>query len=230
MFDFDLNDVEALEDVSLTDASEYQDQTDPAPLNPGNWALRVVEGGRAKDKDGNNIDDEGFPVIVLNQLEIVEPEEFKGRQIYPFAKYSFKPIAAGKRAGAVPAVDLLRAFDDSLTFANRQELAVLLAEQIAGGNTFRGSTNWEAKDSDYIREQLDAAGGFDDMDEDARRELFKVAIIRGQKKFPKVNGSFVPEIVGPSGDKIQARVKLTRLYPSSKDNVKLGEFGKKQAK
>lgn len=229
-FDFDLSEVNDFEDIKLEDASEYQDQTGPAPLAPGNWRFRVVAGGRAKNNDGEPLDDGQFPQVQLTKLEVVEPEEFKGLEVFPYQKFSLKPIQGGSRKGAVPAVDLLRSFDDTLTFSSGKELLQLLGEQFENGKTFVAGTNWEAKDSDAIKEFIDENGGdLDDVDQDEKRAFFKKAIIRGQKKFPKNNGYYVPEIEGPSGATLQARVKITRLYPSSKDVKKMGPAKKATA-
>jgi hypothetical protein len=222
-FDFDVASVGEFEDVKLEDASKYQDQTDSAPLQPGNYRLRVDEAGERKDSDGEPIKDNGYPVISVNKLTIIEPEELAGREIFPFQNYSLRPVQSGNRKGSIPAVDLLRGFDDTLTFASAQELVSLLAEQITNGNTLVARTSWIAKDSEAIKEAIEAAGGdLNDMDEDERKELFKTTIFRGQKRFPKVNGFFVPEVIGPSGDTLTARVNLQRIFPSSKEVKKMG--------
>lgn len=229
-FDIDLTDVGEFEDVQLADANEYNDQTGPAPIAPGNYRFRVETAGRKKNNDGEPIDDHGYPQIQLTKLVVVEPEEFAGREVFPFQAYSLKPAEFGQRKGTVPAVDLLRGFDDTLTFASGKEVLQLLSEQFAGGKTFVAGTNWEAKDSDAIKEFIDENGGdLDDVDQDTKRAFFKTAIIRGQKKFPKVNGFYVPELEGPSGATLQARVKLTRIYPSSKEVKKMGPAKKATA-
>lgn len=229
-FDFQQDDVEDLQDVELSDASDYQDQTDPAPLEPGNYRFQVVDAKQTTNQDGEPILDNGYPQLSLDRLIITEPEEFKGREIYPFQKYSTRPIQGGKRKGAVPAVDLLRGFDDQLTFKGTRELLTLIAEKATNGGSFVASTNWLAKDGEYIKEQLDANGGFEQMDPEERQKMFNAAIFRGQKKFPLKNGVRLSEVVGPSGDTLPARVSLTRIFPASKEVKKMGPFSKKAAK
>jgi hypothetical protein len=224
-FDFDMTEVEDIDSVELADATDYPDQTDPAPLPPGNYRFVVDDAARTKNQDGEFLDDNGYPQLQLSKLTIVEPEEeFKGRSIYPFQKYTTRPYQSGKRVGAVPAVDLLRGFDDSLTFKGTNELLGLLKELASSGKAFTASTGWLAKDSEYIKEAIDAAGGFENLSEEERKELFDKAFFRGQRKFPKVNGFFVPEVVGPSGETLTAKVNLTRIYPSSKVVKKMGPF------
>lgn len=226
-FNVDMDQIEDFADVSLADAGDYQDQTGPAPLAPGAYRLRVEEGGLRKDSNGELIMDGGYPQVQLNKLTVVEPEEFKDKVIYPFKTYSLKPVAGGQRKGSIPVVDLLRGFDDTLTFASGKEAIQLLVEQISQGNTFVAGTNWIAKDSEAIKAFIEENGGdLADVDADEKRKFFNSAIIRSQKKFPKVNNVYVPEITGPSGDVLQARVDLTRIYPSSKEVKKLGPFGK----
>lgn len=222
-FDFDLSEIGDFDDIKLDDAAAYQDQTGPAPIAPGNYAFAVVEAGRKRTQEDEPIDDNGYPQVVLNKLVVIEPEDVKGYEIYPFQAFSLRPIQGGKRRGAVPAVDLLRALDDNLTFTSGKEVLALLAEKFEAGAQFRAATNWLAKDAEFIRSFIDENGGdLDDVDEEERRKMFKQAIIRGQKRFPKVNGFYVPEIVGPSGDTLQARVTLTRLYPASKTVRRMG--------
>lgn len=229
-FDFDLTDIEEFPDVQLDDASEYQDQSGPAPLAPGNFRLQVVEAQRQTNKDGDPIDDDGYPVLVVNKVRVVEPQEFAGRELYPFQKYSLKPVSGGPRKGSVPVIDLLRGFDDTLTFQSGREALQLLNEKIEQGGSFLARTNWLAKDSSYIRTAIEAAGGnLSSMENDARKALFKVAIIRGQKNFPKNgNGGYLPEVKGPSGDVLTARVNITQIYPSSKEVRQMGPFDAKK--
>lgn len=231
-FNVDLEAIDDYADVSLADAADYQDQTGPAPLAPGAFRLRVDEGGLRRNEAGDLILDHGYPQVQLNKLTVVEPEEFAGKVIYPFQTYSLKPVAGGNRKGSIPVVDLLRGFDDRLTFASGKEAIQLLTEQIAEGKTFIGGTNWIAKDSEAIKAFIDENGGdLDDVDQEEKKKFFASAIIRGQKRFPKDgNGGYVPEIEGPSKDMLQARVSITRVYPSSKEVKKLGPFGKKGEK
>lgn len=227
-FNVDMEQIDDFADVNLSDAGDYQDQTDPAPIAPGAYRLRVEEGGLRKNADGELILDGGYPQVQINKLTVVEPEEFKDKVIYPFQNYSLKPVAGGNRKGSIPVVDLLRGFDDTLTFASGKEAIQLLVEQIANGNTFVGGTNWVAKDSEAIKAFIEENGGsLDDVSAEEKKTFFNKAIIRGQKRFPKVNGFFVPEVEGPSGDSLQARVAITRVYPSSKEVKKLGPYGKK---
>jgi hypothetical protein len=146
-FDFDLSDVADMEDVQLADASEYQDQTGPTPLAPGNYRFRVDEGGIRRNNDGEPILDNGYNQVQLNKLTIVEPEEFKDRVVFPFKSFTLRPVQGGQRKGTVPAVDLLRGFDDTAIFSNGKEVISLLGEQFQNGGTFVAGSNWIAKDS-----------------------------------------------------------------------------------
>lgn len=230
LFDFDLAEVNDFEDVKLEDPNEYQDQTGAAPLLPGNYEFAVVEAGRKKNNDGEPLDDNGYPQVQLTKLRVVAPEEVAGREIYPFQAYSLKPVDGGKRKGTTPAIDLARGFDDTVAFENGKAVLQFLAEQFENGKTFKASTTWEAKDSDAIKEFIEANGGdLSDVDQEEKRNFFKKAIIRGINKFPLVNGFRLPEVEGPSGATLQARVKLTRIYPSSTDVKKMGPAKQKAA-
>jgi len=228
-FDFDLSDVDDFDDVKLENADDYQDQTDPAPIAPGVYRFSDVKVKRQQNKDGENIDDNGYPVIVVQSATVVEPEELKGRQVFPFKKYSLRPVQDGERKGTVPAVDLLRGFDDTVTFATGKEVLQLIGEQVSQGKTLVARTNWIAKDGPYMQETIEEAGGMENMSAEERKTLFNAAIFRGQKKFPKNNGVYLPEVEGPSGDTLTAKVDFTRIYPASKEIKKLGPFGPKNA-
>lgn len=233
-FNVDMDAIDDFADVSLADASGYQDQTGPAPLAPGAYRVRVEEGGLRKTKDGELILDNGYPQVQINKATVVEPEEFAGKVIYPFKNYSLRPVQGGARKGAVPVVDLLRGFDDSATFVNGKEAIQQLVEQISNGNTLVIGTNWIAKDSeaikDFMDENADENGKLDHVDPEVKKKFFNAAIVRGQKRFPKVNGNFVPEITGQNNTVLEARVDITRIYPSSKEVKKLGPFGAKGEK
>ncbi len=230
-FNVDMDAIDDFADVTLADASTYSDQTNPAPLAPGSYRVRVEEGGLRKTKDGELILDNGYPQVQINKLTVVEPEEFAGKVLFPFKNYSLRPVQGGARKGAVPVVDLLRGFDDSLTFVNGKEAIQQLVEQIASGATLVVGTNWIAKDSAAIKDFIEENNGdLNGVDQKVKSDFFNSAIIRGQKRFPKVNGVFVPEIAGPSGDVLEARVDITRIYPSSKTAKKLGPAGVSEKK
>lgn len=227
-FDFDLAEVGDLEGVSLADASTYADETGPAPLTPGNYGLKVVDGGLSRNKEGELILDHGYPVVVLKKLTVVDPVNENGyaKDIYPFQKYSTRPVQGGKRQGSIPAVDLLRGFDDTLVFTSGKELLTLLGEKFESGATFRASTNWGGKDSDAIKNFIEENGGdLEAVDAEEKRKFFKTVIFRGQKSFPSKNGIYIPELAGPSGAVVQARVVLGRIYPSSKTVKQMGPYG-----
>lgn len=235
MAEFDV-DLSALDneyaDVSVEDAGDYQDQTAPAPLQPGTYKLRVEEGGLRKNPDGELILDEGYPQVELKRLSVVEPAEEgqEPRQIYPFQNYSLKPQVGGPRKGSVPVIDLLRGFNDTLSIASGKEALQFLVDEIQNGGSFWVETDWVAKDSEAIKDAIEEAGGdLSDMDAAERKSLFKNAIIRGQKRFPKNGDYYVPEVTTKFGNTVQARVSLGRIYPASKAPEKVGPRNARKA-
>ena len=207
-----------LEELGIQSASEYVDPLPPRPPKSGVYRVRPLELQLDTDVDGNTkLTDGRYPTLLLRKLEIVEPEKEQGRALYPFKRFSLKPIQSGPRAGASAANDLLRAFDDTRTFTSGKEALQIIGEMADAGQTFRARLTWTAYDGEGAREEIASRGGRDAIDQDDLREIYRRYTCRGEKNFPQVDGQAVPEWTSPTGNKCEARVDIQAVIPASKN-------------
>ena len=207
-----------LEELGIQSASEYVDPLPPRPPKSGVYRVRPLELQLDTDVDGNTkLTDGRYPTLLLRKLEIVEPEKEQGRALYPFKRFSLKPIQSGPRAGASAANDLLRAFDDTRTFTSGKEALQIIGEMADAGQTFRARLTWTAYDGEGAREEIASRGGRDAIDQDDLREIYRKYTCRGEKNFPQVDGKAVPEWTSPTGNKCEARVAIQAVIPASKN-------------
>ena len=219
MATFDLDTLtDDLEELGIQTASEYVDPLPPRPPKSGLYRVRALDLDLDKDMDGNTkLTDGRYPTLLLKKLEIVEPEKEQGRALYPFKRFSLKPIQSGPRAGASAANDLLRAFDDTRTFTTGREALQIIGEMVDAGQTFRARLSWTAYDGDGAREEIASKGGRDAIDQEDLREIYKRYTCRGERNFPQVDGKAVPEWTSPTGNKCDARVDIQAVIPASKN-------------
>ena len=207
-----------LGELGIQSASEYVDPLPPRPPKSGVYRVRPLELQLDTDVDGNTkLTDGRYPTLLLRKLEIVEPEKEQGRALYPFKRFSLKPIQSGPRAGASAANDLLRAFDDTRTFTSGKEALQIIGEMADAGQTFRARLTWTAYDGEGAREEIASRGGRDAIDQDDLREIYRKYTCRGEKNFPQVDGKAVPEWTSPTGNKCEARVDIQAVIPASKN-------------
>lgn len=227
---YGLTDIEITDDLNVTmDPDSYKDAPSNTIPQPGAYRLRVVSMKPRKDQDGNIVLADGkFPTIVLEQLEILEPED-DGRKFGAFLDVRTKPV---KRFDgyATDLGDITRSFDQTRGWSGTSEgLAVL--EELAQEGTFRAQLGWSAYDSQFAKSQLEAAGlaglKWSEMTSDQQKvagEIYKKARL-STKDFPVSNGKRVPFGRNPhSGNELEARLTVQRYIPSGAENVKLGAF------
>mgnify|MGYP004446604979 CR=1 FL=1 len=219
MTQFDLDQLtDDLEDIGISSAESYVDPLPPRPPKTGLYRVRALDLDLDKDVDGNIKKTDGrYPTLLLKKLEIKEPEQEQGRVVYPFKRFSTKPIQSGPRAGMSAANDLLRAFDDTRTFSTGREALQIIGEMVDSGQTFRARLSWSAYDGDGARTEIAAKGGREAIDQTDLREIYKKYTCRGERNFPQVDGAAVPEWTSPAGNKCEARADIQSVVPASKD-------------
>lgn len=192
-----------------------------APPPEGSYTLRLVDVDIDKDQAGQpkyskTDDGKQYPILLVKQVEIVEGQ-YAGRKIYPFQRVYSKPFlrdtATGKQA-ASGLGDMIRAFG-KFTYkgiARQAEPGVPCALELVKqfhetGTTFTGRLRWTAYDKAKAEEVRGNGGDF--------KAIQAAAVIKGMKNFPLMsNGGHVPEVVGPSGDVLTARVEISTFVPS----------------
>lgn len=226
---FGLADLQVTDDLNVAmDPETYKDAPTNVVPQPGAYTFRVLAAKARTDRDGNQVLADGkYPTIVLEQLEIVEPEG-DARKFNPFIDVRTKPV---KRLDgfSTDLADIIRAFDQNRGFSGLMEGLSILSE-LSQDSTFRAQIGWSAYDSTYAKAELAAAGlegvKFADMTADQREVANRIykAARKTTKDFPVSNGKRIPVTTGLSGETLEARVTIQRYIPSGAENVKLGAF------
>lgn len=231
-----ITDLPVVDDLDVpVSADEYVDQANPAPVKPGVYRLQVVKAQPRTNKDGSVLlVGEKYPVIVLEQVKIVEPQESE-RQFGLFQDVRTKPGKRKNATGGDVAVsdlqDLLRSY--AVTgFEGFKHMTDLLQEYIAGNATFVAEIGWSGYDSAYVDAQFATLGITDKAQratvaKEVQNGIYNKARLR-TKDFV-INGVRQQSVVGPSGETINAKAVINRYYPADSDfggKVKLGPFKK----
>lgn len=243
-FDVDLAGLQLQDDLNIgdfgvDDPGQYQDQTQPAPPREDNYELRVT-GFRQATVFGSQTeaaydkDDQGrqWPVFEITEVEILRPSEL-ARKVRMNQKIKTRPFARQGAAGeslASEFADLLRSFDAQRAWSGIvgdgsngvPSGLTLLKEFMETGATAKGRGQWRAYDKTYADNAIAALGGDANVSKEDRGRIIQKASIRGMSKFPQNSkGGHIPEVLGPSGEKLNAKFVIARFYPSNDAKVKI---------
>lgn len=236
-------------DVSLN-PEDYRDAPLPTPIHAGNYAGRIVKAGLKTlyEKPDEVVlvkDDNGvptYPVIVIRELEVVRPEEFDGRKIFPQGfgqEFGTKPYmrtdySTQERYPANNLADMLRSHDSSIAFRGLREGQQRLEQIMSEGGLFHFQIEWVAEDREFIKNEIeelkaaleDGRLGEDEFTKLSREVRYKKGRLEGMNKFiDPETGSLVPSWLGPSGEEVEARAfikKWISLADLGKPGLKLG--------
>lgn len=217
-----LEGVNIIDDLDVAiDPETYPDQASPAPPAAGNYTFRIKSLSLRKDKDGNIVLKDGqYPVYVLEQVEILEPVEF-ARTVAPYQDISTKPFDREGRK-ATMAGDLARSLDQGRAISGLLELNDTLEEAVANNTTFRAFLDWTAYDSAFVKGEMEKVGlagvpfaNMGTQERETANKIYKAARRDKMKNFSVLpSGRHSHMWVGPSGETVEARAKLTRFYKS----------------
>jgi hypothetical protein len=227
-----MNDLNYGDDNFNFDPTQYQGASQTILPQPGTYRLKSTP-TRKKDKNGQEVLVQGkFPVIRLNRVEIVEPEDDGGTfAVFQDVGSNFfpRPASGGRKLPASQVIDLIRAInvekmsdieggDDRETVALS---AVSVAEQeLAAGETFTAKLGYKALDIEGAKAALRSV---DPDDQKAKNEVWKAHTYR-TKAFRNGNG-YNTSVVTPDGKTLQAQLVID-TYVDSTDNQKLGPYFK----
>jgi hypothetical protein len=197
------------DDLSL-DPGDYADPLPFAPPPDGTYTLRLLDVDLDVDQNGEvkgQKDGEKFyPTVIIKSVEIADGE-LAGRKVFPFARVYTKPFMRKTAAGEKPAssiADMVRAFDAQANFRGVKEALTLLKQYQEQGTPFKARLRWEAYDSQHAK-ALQAQG----LD---RKACSKACSIKGMKHFaPDGKGGYLPEVIGPSGETLEARLGIAQF-------------------
>jgi hypothetical protein len=111
--------------------------------------------------------------------------------------------------------DFLRGIDDQETWSGIDGATALLNRAIDQNIPIRLTVKWEA----YDRAGFEQNGGLRLQPKSPeQKQLRKEATVKGMKNFPQLpDGTYRPSTSGPlSGETVEARLSIDRVYPSSK--------------
>lgn len=220
-------------DISM-DPETYQDQANPAPPLPGNYTLVITAGdGKTptltprKNKAGELIlVDDKFPILTAMRAKIVEPEE-AAKEFSLFHDIRTKPF---DRFGSVVSDvgDLIRGMDQTRGYTGLADGLSVLEELVAQSTPFRVKLTWEAYDGEFVAQEFDRLG----VTKDNAKERLAKEVYNGIYKKARLKATDFPAdgkggrqqvATGPSGTKLEARAKITQVFPSAA-TVNLGQF------
>lgn len=207
------------------DPDNYPDQANPAPVPTGNYSLRITKFGPQRNKSGdvvvynNAAGKPAYPVYVIEQVEVMEPSELRGRKIGLYQTVSTKP----QNRNGVPVTqmgDLLRALDQTVS-AQGTRATIEAVEELIPTGTINVRLDWEANDFGFAKSKMeDLFGGrkYAELfvaEKSSANAVYKESKCVGMKNFPVMaNGKHNHVWTSPGGNTIEARAKVVRYYPS----------------
>lgn len=207
---------------------EYVDQANPAPLAPGNYRFTPVSAKPRTKKDSDELllVDGKYPVLVLEQVKVVEPTDNE-RQAGVFTDIRFKPFTrkgvGGREVPASDVWDYIRAFDETITIEGSEHANQLLAQYFEQSAPFLGQISWTGYDKDYVDAEFSKLGASTPEERKNVAKDISNAIYKGARLNTKdfvQNGQLQQSVTGRSGNTIEAKPKISRVFPS------LTEIGK----
>ncbi len=224
------------------DPQAYQDQTDPPPPLPGNYRFQVLGNLVPKKEFGSDkpkIEDGKYPVLQINRVKILEPEEAV-REFAVFSEVSTKPVAY--RGGVNPTsklTDFLRSLDSTIQAPTLADRIQAVEEQIALGTPFTAKIDWTVYDTPFATQEFEklgytAAGAKAAVDAGNLAKATFQAVHDGARRTQKdcqiiVKGdgtlSLDPKVPSKAenGGMLTMKVKISRYYPSLEaDRTPLG--------
>jgi hypothetical protein len=110
--------------------------------------------------------------------------------------------------------DLIRAIDDTARWQTRGDAVALLQKAQDQRTPFRVKLIWEAFDRDYYADMGGETMGAKSPEQKALR---KASTIRGMVNFKQApDGTYLPEVEGPSSGVVEARLVIDRYVASSR--------------
>lgn len=185
---------------------------------PGFYRITPLSVGRAKNREGEEILRDGWPILRVNRVQ-AEDAEGNVQKFAVFQDIPTKPMnrkgPGGRPVAASVAADVLRAVDKDLAaeVGSFEEVYETLEEQLAASTPFVAYVGLTARDSGWIKQQLEAAGP--DASAETRNKIYSEGT-KYTKDFRNPDGTFRFTVLGPSGTLLTAKPTLSRYVSSDK--------------
>ncbi len=200
----------------------------PLPV-PGYYKVRVVAGGVKVDKETKNpiLDKNGNPIFAIQRIAIMEPEDAVGshgvfQDIYTngFQPKNWKTGELIPGPKTYPFIQLLAALDQTAVTADFNENVHELSKLLGANPVMTVRLGYTGTDVTYAKAQI--ASGVD------KRAAYKAAELK-PAAFRNQDNTWRTEAQGPSGETVQAKLRITEYVPSN-SSVDLGPLKMRAAR
>lgn len=217
-------------DPSTLNQSAQRRSSEDGPMPaPGYYKVRVVAGGVKADKDTKQpiLDKKGNPVFAIQRIAIMEPEDVAGshgifQDIYTngFQPKNWKTGELIPGPKTYPFIQLLAAIDQSAVTADFNENVHELGKLLGSNPVLTVRLGYTATDVAYAKAQIN--NGVD------KKAAYKAAELK-PAAFRNPDNTWRTEAQGPSGEMLQAKLRVTEWVPSNA-SVELGPLKMRSSK
>lgn len=204
--------------------AEYVDAGATILPLPGTYRFRVTSLGRRKDRNtGAEVTRDGWPILMLNRVEILEPQD-EGGTFSLFEEINTKPYMRKSQMGEKPAarhMDLLRAIDQGSEVRSFEEGVTEVESLLSGGQTFVAQLGYKGIDTTWAKAQIAENGG-EACEKATKNRIWNEAKLM-TKDFKNPDGTYRTQTTGRSGSLIEAKLTLTKFSPSDQETA-LGPY------
>ena len=193
--------------VEVAAPEEYVDGNMPSLVPEGRYDLLITDWDVSRNYETKQPDGKAF---ILQTQVLGGPHD--GKAVRNLRVWT----ATFERNGATVSGlgDLIRAIDDTARFTTIQDAAALIQKATDLKTPIQVQLKWEAFDTDYYNEK----GGGSMVNKSPEHKLLrKESTVKGMQNFRQgSDGSYLPEVQGPSGNTIEAKVVINAYTPSSR--------------
>jgi hypothetical protein len=203
-----LNDLQNLNiNVEVAAPEEYVDGNMPSLVPEGRYDLVITDWDVSRDYETKQPDGKAF---ILQT--VVSGGEHDGKAVRNLRVWTATFERNGVRVSGLG--DLIRAIDDTARFTNLQEAGSIIQRAQDMKTPIQVQLKWEAFDSEFYNEN----GGQGMVNKSPeQKELRKRATVKGMSNFRQAaDGTYLPEVEGPSGNILEARLTINSYTPSSR--------------
>lgn len=189
---------------------------------PGYYTVKVVAGGVKTDRESGALirDKQDRPVFSIQRIAVIEPAEMAGsvplfQDIYTngFQPKNWKTGETLPGPKTFPFMQALASIDDTLPTTDFNTNCHELANQLGAKPSMTVRLGYHATDVDYAKAQI--ASGVD------KKAAYKAAELK-PAAFRNPDGTWRQETMGPSGNLVKAKVRITEWVRSSDTTKTLG--------
>lgn len=203
-----LNDLQNLNiNVEVAAPEEYVDGNMPSLVPEGRYDLVITDWDVSRNFETKQPDGKAFVL----QTQVVGGDQ-DGKTVRNLRVWTTTFERNGVRVSGLG--DLIRAIDDTAKFTTISDAGAIIQRAADQKIPIQVQLKWEAFDADYYN---DKGGQSMVAKSPEQKQLRKEATVKGMQNFRMAaDGSYLPEVEGPSGNTIEAKVVINSYTPSSR--------------